>query len=184
MLFEKQLETEKIFDGHLLHVRRDSVELPDGKKAVREYNIHYGAVCVIPFDSNCNVILERQYRYPIQQILLEIPAGKLNTADEDPFEAVKRELREETGAAAEKWTFLGFFYPTPAYTTEKIGMYMAEGLSFGSDCPDEDEFIDVIRMPFEELIDMIDSGSVPDIKTQAAALRAKYIFDKRKNKNG
>ena len=181
-LKEKQLDSEVIFDGNLLHIRRDRVQLPDGGTAEREYNIHYGSVCVIPVDGDGNVILERQYRYPIGQILLEIPAGKLGSADEAPLDAAKRELKEETGAVAEKWTDLGYFYPTPAYTTEKIWMYMAEGLSFGETSPDEDEFIEVVRMPLDELTEMICRGDIPDIKTQAAALRAERILNARKNR--
>lgn len=181
-LKEKQLDSEVIFDGNLLHIRRDRVQLPDGGTAVREYNIHFGAVCVIPVDGDGNVILERQYRYPTGQILLEIPAGKLNFPGEDPLAAAKRELKEETGAVAEKWTDLGYFYPTPAYTTEKIWMFMAQELSFGEDCPDEDEFIDVVRMPLSALVDMTARGEVHDIKTQAAALRAEKILEQREKR--
>ncbi len=172
-LEEIMLSSEKKYDGALLHIFRDTVQLPNGKSSVREYNRHVGAVCVLPLDRDGSVILERQYRYPIGDVLLEIPAGKLNSKDEDPEEAGRRELEEETGIHAGKMTFLGFFYPAPAYSDEKIHMYLAEDLTQSKPHLDADEFLDVIRMPFSELIREIDAGRVADIKTQAAALRVK-----------
>ena len=99
-LEETQLSSEAKYDGTLLHIRRDTVRLPDGKTATREYNIHNGAVCIIPLLENGEVLLERQYRYPLREVITEIPAGKLDAPDEDPLEAAQRELREETGATA------------------------------------------------------------------------------------
>lgn len=171
-LVEEQLSSEAEYDGNLLHIRRDTVRLPNGKTATREYNIHNGAVCVIPLLPGGEVLLERQYRYPLREVITEIPAGKLDAADEDPLEAAKRELREETGAVAAQWHALGLFYPVGAYSTERIHMYLAAGLSFGERELDEDEFLNVFRMPLSELVEQVLDGRIPDAKTQAAALRA------------
>ena len=175
-LIEKQLNSTSVFDGVLLHVKKDEIELPNGRKSVREYIKHPGAVCVIPIDGDGNVIIERQYRYPVGEILIEIPAGKLNSREEDPEDACRRELREETGYVAGKLTYLGFFYPSPAYTDERIYMYMAEELSLGERELDDDEFIDVERIPFETLYGEVIAGNIRDIKTQACVLRAKELL--------
>lgn len=175
-LVETTLSSEAKFDGTLLHIRKDTVLLPNGKAATREYNIHYGAVCILPLLKNGDVLLERQFRYPLREVLTEIPAGKLDRPDEDPLEAAKRELREETGAVALEWHDLGLFYPVGAYSTEKIHMYLARGLTFGEQALDEDEFLNVFRLPLSDLVDQILSGRIPDAKTQAAALRAAELL--------
>ena len=177
-LEETELSSEVKYDGALLHIRRDTVRLPNGKTATREYNIHYGAVCIIPLLENGDVLLERQYRYPLREVITEIPAGKLDAPDEDPLEAAKRELREETGATATEWHALGLFCPTGAYSTERIYMYLARGLTFGARELDEDEFLNVFRMTLDELVDKVLAGEIPDAKTQAAALRAKLMLER------
>lgn len=177
-LEETELSSEVKYDGALLHIRRDTVRLPNGKTATREYNIHYGAVCIIPLLENGDVLLERQYRYPLREVITEIPAGKLDAPDEDPLEAAKRELREETGATAAEWHALGLFCPTGAYSTERIYMYLARGLTFGARELDEDEFLNVFRMTLDELVDKVLDGEIPDAKTQAAALRAKLMLER------
>ena len=177
-LEEIELSSEVKYDGALLHIRRDTVRLPNGKTATREYNIHYGAVCIIPLLENGDVLLERQYRYPLREVITEIPAGKLDAPDEDPLEAAKRELREETGATAAEWHALGLFCPTGAYSTERIYMYLARGLTFGARELDEDEFLNVFRMTLDELVDKVLAGEIPDAKTQAAALRAKLMLER------
>ena len=177
-LEETELSSEVKYDGALLHIRRDTVRLPNGKTATREYNIHYGAVCIIPLLENGDVLLERQYRYPLREVITEIPAGKLDAPDEDPLEAAKRELREETGATAAEWHALGLFCPTGAYSTERIYMYLARGLTFGARELDEDEFLNVFRMTLDELVDKVLAGEIPDAKTQAAALRAKLMLER------
>ena len=177
-LEETELSSEVKYDGALLHIRRDTVRLPNGKTATREYNIHYGAVCIIPLLESGDVLLERQYRYPLREVITEIPAGKLDAPDEDPLEAAKRELREETGATAAEWYALGQFCPTGAYSTERIYMYLARGLTFGARELDEDEFLNVFRMPLDELVDKVLAGQIPDAKTQAAALRAKLMLER------
>ena len=177
-LEETELSSEVKYDGALLHIRRDTVRLPNGKTATREYNIHYGAVCIIPLLENGDVLLERQYRSPLREVITEIPAGKLDAPDEDPLEAAKRELREETGATAAEWHALGLFCPTGAYSTERIYMYLARGLTFGARELDEDEFLNVFRMTLDELVDKVLAGEIPDAKTQAAALRAKLMLER------
>ncbi|MBQ8253973.1 MAG: NUDIX hydrolase [Clostridia bacterium] len=169
-LIEKTINSENVFSGKLLNVFNDGIELPDGNKASREYIKHVGAVCVVALTDDNKVIVERQYRYPMHEITLEIPAGKLDSKDEDPLEAAKRELREETGALADRMTYLGKFYPTPAYSDEVIHMYLAEGLSFGDQSLDDDEFLTIDLVPISELADRILEGDIPDGKTQAAIL--------------
>lgn len=170
-LIERFAASEEIFDGVVLHVNKDTVTLPDGKSAVREVIRHVGAVCVVPLTEAGEVICVRQYRYAAGQVMLEIPAGKLDDKQEDRREAALRELREETGVRCETLTSLGAFYPAPAYSDELIDMYLAEGLSYGDTDPDEDEFLDVVRVPLEELVDMAMRGELPDAKTQMAVLR-------------
>ncbi len=171
-LIEKQIDREEIFGGKVLHVVRDTVELPNGKPATREVCLHIGAVAVIPLTDDGKVIAERQYRYPHGRVFLEIPAGKLDSKDEDPLEAAKRELREETGAMAEKFTYLGKLIPSPAVLSEVIHLYLAEGLTFGERELDEDEFLDVTEIPLEELYRMVLAGEIEDAKTQIAVMKA------------
>ena len=130
-LSEKKISSEEIFDGVILHVIRDTVELPNGHSSIREVIRHIGAVCVIPVTENDEVIVERQYRYPLDRVILEIPAGKLDSPDEDRLSAIQRELREETGYSADEWMNIGDFHPAPAYSDEYITMYLARGLHKG-----------------------------------------------------
>lgn len=170
-LEEKKRSSTLIYDGKVVHLYRDEVELPNGATAVREVIRHVGAVCVVPLTDKGEVICVRQYRYPHAQVLLEIPAGKLESRQEDRRAAALRELREETGARCAKLTSLGKLYTTPAFVDEVIDMYLAEELTMGETSPDEDEFLDVVRIPLEQLVDEILLGNVPDAKTQAAVLR-------------
>lgn len=169
---EKTISSRLIFDGKVIHLHLDDIELPNGNKSIREYCTHNGAVCVIPITSDGNVICVRQYRYAIGKSILEIPAGKLDSIDEDPNDAVRRELREETGAVSGKISYLGLYYGSPALLNEKIYMYLAEDLSFGESEPDEDEFLEVIKIPLDELYEMVLRGEIEDGKTQSAVLRA------------
>ena len=181
-LYEKLKETktgrEEIFTGHIVHLVRDSVRLPNGAPATREVCLHNGAVCVVPVTDEGEIIMERQFRYPFDEVIWEIPAGKLDSAGEDVLSAAKRELREETGYTAEKFTFLGDLYPSPAILSEKIAMYLATGLRKGEQELDEDEFLDVVKVPFAEVVDMILRGEIPDAKTQTAVLKAKILLGK------
>ncbi len=178
-LEEKFLSREEIFDGVVLKVVRDTVELPNGKEAVRELCLHNGAVAIIPVLDDGRILMERQYRYAHSRIFFEIPAGKLDSIDEDPLEAAKRELREETGAVAEKITYLGRIDPTPALINEKIYLYLAEGLKFGERELDDDEFLTVEPYPLEQLFEMVMNGEIKDSKTQIAVLKLWYLKNKR-----
>ncbi len=170
-LIETQLSSRDIFDGRILHVKYDTVRLPNGGEASRELIRHVGAVYVLPLTADGRVVVERQFRYPMNEVITEIPAGKLDSPEEDPFEAVKRELREETGATADSWTCLGPFYPAAAYSDERIWMYLAENLHFGQRELDEDEFLDVELVPLETLVEQVLAGQIPDAKTQTAVMR-------------
>ena len=176
-LRETQLSSKGIFDGRILHVFEDTVRLPNGAAASREYLRHIGAVCVIPVLEDGSVLVERQYRYPVAQVLTEIPAGKLDAKDEDHLLAAQRELREETGATAERWTSLGVFYPACAYSDEAIEMYLAQGLHFGERHLDADEFLNVARVPLTELVEEVMAGRIPDAKTQIAILKADRLLN-------
>ncbi len=179
-LCEKFLKREEIFDGAVLHVVKDTVELPNGKAATREMCLHVGAVCVIPLLSDGRVIMERQYRYPHGRVFFEIPAGKLNFKEEDPLEAAKRELREETGAISKTFTYLGAMVPSPALLSERIHMYLAEDLTFGERELDDDEFLDVEFVSLDTLYEMVTRGEIEDAKTQIAVLKLKSILEARK----
>ena len=172
---EKQIEREEIFDGAVLHVVKDKILLPDGNTSYREFCLHKGAVAVIPITENNEAILVRQFRYAHHREFLEIPAGKFDFIGEDPLEAARRELEEETGARAERYIDLGILDTTPALIDEKIHMFLAEGLSFGESHPDDDEFLSVERIPLCELVGMVMDGKIRDGKTQIAILKAAKI---------
>lgn len=176
---ETKRSSELIYDGKVIRVFRDEVTLPDGNVSVRELNRHVGAVCVIPITAKGEVICVRQYRYAVGELLLEIPAGKLDNPDEDPREAALRELREETGAVSGKLTYLGKYFGSPAILDETIHMYLAEELTFTDTDPDEDEFLEAVRLPLSTLCDMVLRGEIPDGKTQVAALRASKLLEGR-----
>lgn len=178
-LTEKQLSREEIFRGVALHVVRDKIELPDGSHSVREISLHNGAAAVIPILPDGRVIMERQFRYAHGRVMLEIPAGKLDTPDEPPLDGAKRELLEETGAVAEKYTYLGSIAPSPALINEVIHVFMAEGLTIGDSRLDEGEFLEVEYYTLDQLYEMVMSGEITDAKTQIAILKAREIFSKR-----
>jgi len=177
---EKTISSEFIFDGKVVHLYCDKVSLPDGKESVREYVKHIGAVCVVPITDEGEIVCVRQYRYAIGQALLEIPAGKLDSPDEDRQKAALRELREETGATCQKLDFIGKFYSSPAILDECIYMYMARGLDFGETDFDDDEYIEIEKIPVDELVRMICAGEVTDAKTQAAVLKAAILINAEK----
>ena len=171
-LEEKQIDREKIYNGHIVDLVRDRVLLPNGKEAIREVCLHVGAVAVIPILDDGRVVMERQFRYPHERVFLEIPAGKLNSKDEDVLEAAKRELREETGAIADRFTELGVMIPSPAILAEKITIFLAEGLTFAERDLDDDEFLDVELIPLSELYESVMNGEIEDAKTCVAVLKA------------
>ena len=170
-LKEVQVGREEIFDGVIVHLVRDTVVLPNGSNATREVCLHNGAVCILPITDGGEVLMERQYRHAHGRVFFEIPAGKLDSPDEDPLSAAKRELCEETGARAERWTYLGAIDPSPALISERIHFYLAEGLSFGETSFDEDEFLTVERHSLSSLVDMVMRGEIADGKTQIAVLK-------------
>ena len=175
-LREVMTDSELVFDGVILHVRKDGILLPNGKSATREVIRHIGAVCVVPITDDNRIVMERQFRYPVDSVITEIPAGKLDSYDEDRLEAAKRELREETGFTADEWIDMGIYYPAAAYSDEKITMYLAKGLHKGETDLDEDEFLDTFLVPIEDVVADIMAGKIPDGKTQVAVLKAYNII--------
>lgn len=171
-LTERMTGSERIFDGVILHVYRDTVTLPNGSPAVRELIRHPGAVAVVPLTADGKVIIERQFRYPLGTVITEIPAGKLDGPTEDRLKAAKRELREETGYTAEEWISLGDYYPAAAYSDERLTMYLARGLTKGEQHLDEDEFLHVEEVSLESLVEAVLAGRITDGKTQTALMKA------------
>lgn len=165
-------KSDLIFDGRVLHLYHDTVSLPDGNCAMREYCRHNGGVAVIPINENNEVICVQQYRYPHACMTLEIPAGKRESKDADTISAALRELSEETGATCDKLTYLGEIYPSPAIMDEVIYLYMAEGLKNGESHLDDDEFLSCECIPLATLYDMVMHGEIKDAKTQIAILKA------------
>ena len=177
-LIEKKISSEEIFDGVAIHLFRDEILLPNGNKGVREVVRHPGAVCVIPITDDGEVIFVNQFRYALDRVTLEVPAGKLEKG-EDPMEAALRELSEETGITAEKIEPLDALYTSPALIDEIIYMYIATGLSQGEQHLDDDEFVNAVKIPLDEAIDMVMSGRILDAKTQLIILKAaKYLENK------
>ncbi|OGS07965.1 MAG: hypothetical protein A2270_08785 [Elusimicrobia bacterium RIFOXYA12_FULL_51_18] len=173
--FEKRLKRREIFSGGAVNFRADSIRLPDGKTATREFMDHPGAVAVLPVLASGEVILVRQYRYPVGEATLEIPAGKLHSKNDSPVKRARAELREETGYTAASLKPLTSFWPTPAFSNELLHIYIATGLKAGKTQPDDDEFIKVERMPFKTALRLARTGKIRDAKTiialQAYALR-------------
>jgi ADP-ribose pyrophosphatase len=149
-------------------MKRDQVSLPDGNQAIREYLTHPGAVAILAILEDGRVLLERQYRYPIAKTCIEIPAGKLEL-DEDPLLCAKRELKEETGYTANKWSFIRRIHPVISYSTEFIDIYLAEDLLSGKSHLDEEEFLDVFAATADELIEWVEQGEITDVKTTISA---------------
>lgn len=174
-LQETLLSTENILQGNFLHVRRDQVLLPNGKKAEREYVIHPGACVVIPLLDNGDVILEKQFRYPVGREMIEFPAGKLDP-NEDPLICALRELREETGYSTSEWVYAGCMHLAIAYSTEVIHIYFARGLVQGERDLDEGEFLDVFTAPAQQLIAWCADGTVTDAKTVTCALHLQQFL--------
>ena len=174
-LIEEKVSSEDIFDGVLLHVKRDYVKLPNGNKAVREWIKHQGASAVIPVLPNGNIILVRQYRYPIGKVTLEIPAGKLDSVDEDPLICAKRELSEETGYTANKYTQIHKLATTVGLPNEWIYIYLAQDLVKGKQHTDDDEFINLVEMPLSEAVDLVNKGEIFDAKSVVAILMAEKL---------
>ena len=167
---------EEIYDGKVLHVFKDTVTLPNGAEGVREYVRHIGAAAVLPITEAGEVLLVKQFRYPFDDVLLEIPAGKRDSFTENPLDTAMRELKEETGATCHNLIPLGEYYSSPAILDEVIWMYLAKDLVMSEQDLDEDEFVEIVRMPFVDLLRMVERNEIRDGKTQAAVLKAARIL--------
>ena len=154
-LDEIMTASEEIFDGQVVHLFKDTVELPNGMPSTREVIRHMGAVGIVPMTEDGNVVMEEQFRYPLGRVVLEIPAGKLDSKEEDRLAAAKRELEEETGIVADEWIELGDYCPTAAICDEIITLYLAKGLHQGVRNLDEDEFLNIKEVPFDDLVEDI-----------------------------
>ena len=168
-LIERKIRSEELLKGRLLHAFRDTVRLPDGGEATREYVVHPGAVMVIPLLDDGRLVLERQFRYPMGRVMTEFPAGKLDSG-EDPLACAKRELLEETGYTAREWARAGVLHPIVSYSTEFIDVWFARGLTLQERSLDEGEFLEVITATLPELLDGCRDGRITDAKTMIGTL--------------
>lgn len=170
-LAEHMLTSEQVFRGRLLDVRRDRVSLPDGSEAVREYIHHPGAVVVVAVLDDGQLLFERQFRYHLHRAFLELPAGKLDSAEE-PAACAQRELREETGYTAQTWKYLGVMHPCIGYSDERIEIFFAHGLRPGERALDEGEFLETLALSVPEVERRIETGEITDAKSITAFYRA------------
>ena len=178
-LTETLVRENLVYEGKSVNLRVDEIRLPNGRKAFREFLDHPGAVGIVPFLADGSILLVRQYRHPVGRVTLELPAGKLDKG-EAPLVCARRELREETGYSARRFTPLLKYWPTPAFSNELLRLYVAEGLSPGRSRPDADEFLEVVRMPFKKALDLVRSGEIRDSKT-ALGLAACALWRSRGN---
>ncbi len=174
-LCEKTISTTTVFDGKIIKVKRDDVLLPNGNKAFREVVEHNGGVCIAPLTKDNKLVFVRQFRYPYKEVILELPAGKLEKG-EDPKSAGLRELSEETGYTAKEIKDLGILYPTPGYCGEKIYIFFAPSLEKGEQHLDTDEFLALEEIPLDKALEMVMSGEIRDAKTQVAVLKIARIL--------
>ena len=176
---ETMLESKEIFNGRVIRVTVDKVQLEDGSTSTREIVHHHGGACILPVDADGNITLVRQFRYAFGEEIWELPAGKLEQG-EDPFEAAKRELEEECGLTADHYTSLGEFYPTVGYDTEIIYTWVATGLHETHMHLDADEFLTPDRVPLEKAYEMVMRGEIKDGKTIAGILKLKALLNEGK----
>ncbi len=170
-LEEKTIKSECLYKGKVIDLILDTALLPDGSTAGREVVAHRGGVGIIAEDNEGNILFVKQFRYPYQEVVLEIPAGKRDSSTEEPLVCGKRELKEETGAVAETFYPLGKLYPSPGYCGEIIWLFAAKGLKFGSQNLDSDEFLNVERIPLDKAVEMVLNNEIFDSKTQIAILK-------------
>lgn len=178
---EKTVSSQKIFDGRVIKVRIDNVTLPDGSTGIREIVNHPGGVGIVAVNHNNEIYLVKQYRKPIERAIYEIPAGKLDSG-EDPGVCGVRELKEETGLTAKNFVYMGYIYPSPGFADEVTHVYCATELSQGDVDPDEDEFLDVVKIPFDKAYEMVMTGEINDAKSVFGIL--KYDAMRRRLNNG
>ena len=176
-LTEKTINRKDIFNGNVINVHVDDVELLNGKLATREVVEHRGGVCIAALTDKNELLFVKQYRYPYSEVVFELPAGKLEGSF-DPLENGKRELAEETGAYAEDYIYMGKLYPSPGYTGEIIYLYFCKVLGFSGTNPDEDEFLEVSRVPLSEAVNMVLENKIYDAKTQVLILKVASLKDK------
>ena len=169
-LVERRVRSESVYEGHFLKVRRDEIRLPNGKTAWREHVVHPGAVMIVPITDDGLLIVERQYRYPLDRVLLEFPAGKLDP-DETTLHCAQRELREETGFRAREWAYAGRMHNAPAYSNEFIEVWLARGLVAGPQELDDGEFVEVQTMAEAALFALAVTGELTDAKTMVGLLK-------------
>ena len=177
-LRESLVISEEVFSGRLLRVRRDTVRLPDGKQATREFVTHPGAVVMIAELRNGKLLFERQFRYPLDRVFLELPAGKIHPG-EDILLTARRELQEETGYVAEHWHYLGVIHPCIGYSDERIEIFFAQGLSHVGHALDEGEFLEVHELHLDEAMEAVRDGRLTDGKSVACLLWAERVLDGR-----
>ena len=174
-LQEKTTGSETVYEGKIFTVTHDIAELENGAEAVRDVILHNGGVCVIPVTNENEIFLVKQFRYPFREVTAEVPAGKLEKG-ESHAECGKRELLEETGCTCTEYAYLGEMYPTPAYNSEITHIYLARGLNFEKQNLDDDEFLDVEKIPLSEAVQLVMDGKLKDGKTQIAILKAARIL--------
>ncbi len=168
-LTELTLASETVYQGRLLHARLDRVRLPDGRESSREYLVHPGAAVIVPVFENGDVLLERQHRYPLHRDFLEFPAGKLDPGETE-LECARREFLEETGYEARHWRYLTTIYPCIGYSDERLIFFLAENLRHVGERPDHDEFLEILRVPFDEAMRMLTDGRICEAKTVTGLL--------------
>lgn len=176
-LYEKTLTSKKIFDGRVIHITLDKIELPNGHTSTREVVEHPGGVCIAALDEKNHLYFVRQYRYPYHEIVLELPAGKLEKCS-TPLENGIRELKEEVGATGKDYKFLGELYPSPGYCAEIIHLYFCRIDSIGDVSPDEDEFLQVETIHIDDAVEMVLNNEIKDSKTQTAVLKTAMLLKK------
>jgi ADP-ribose pyrophosphatase len=174
-LMEQEISKELIFKGKILNLEKYNVKLPNGNISTREVVDHPGAVAVLPIDEEGYIYFVKQYRFPIREVLIEIPAGKFDSPNEDPLECGKRELEEETGLMAKEWIYLGYIYTTPGFSNEKIHLYAAKELHNVGSKPDDDEFVEVVKIYSDNVEQMIKTGEIIDSKSICAFYRYKLL---------
>jgi ADP-ribose pyrophosphatase len=177
-LAEVTVASERVFDGIFLHVNRDTVRLPNGQETGREYILHPGAVMLMPILPNGDVVMERQWRHPLGRVFVEFPAGKIDPG-EPPLETCVRELREETGYVAERYTFIATINNAISYSNEHIDLYLAEGLTAGEAQLDHNEFLEVIAVAPAQVLEWVRDGTITDVKTIIGAFWLEKLLSRR-----